>query len=185
MKRVSTALPCPAGVGFKLKELMAAVSSADAAPTTQQHEVFGVLSERAGDALEPPRTARERGRATLRGHAPRARGPRDRREDVERDPLKGISQRNRRGLSGALGVPDGQDTALAHVRCQFRRGGCASRLHRLRLDADRFGAQAIRRHPLRTGQAVASGCSSVRRYSPECPSSTGSSTRPTSLSSCA
>ena len=42
----------PAGVGFKLKELMAAVSSADAAPTTQQREVFGVLSERAGDALD-------------------------------------------------------------------------------------------------------------------------------------
>ena len=42
----------PAGVGFKLKELMAAVSSADAAPTTQQHGVFGVLSERAGDALD-------------------------------------------------------------------------------------------------------------------------------------
>ena len=42
----------PAGVGFKLKELMAAVSSADAAPTTQQREVYGVLSERAGDALD-------------------------------------------------------------------------------------------------------------------------------------
>ena len=41
----------PAGVGFKLKELMAAISSADSAPTTQQHEVFGVLSERADDAL--------------------------------------------------------------------------------------------------------------------------------------
>ncbi len=41
----------PAGVGFKLKELMAAVSSADSAPTTQQHDVYGVLSERAGSAL--------------------------------------------------------------------------------------------------------------------------------------
>ncbi len=41
----------PAGVGFKLKELMAAVSSADSAPTTQQHEVYGVLSERASNAL--------------------------------------------------------------------------------------------------------------------------------------
>ncbi len=41
----------PAGVGFKLKELMAAISSADAAPTTQQREVFGVLSERADIAL--------------------------------------------------------------------------------------------------------------------------------------
>ena len=57
MKRVSTALPCPQGWGFKLKELMAAVSSADAAPTTQQREVYGVLSERAGDALGPPGTA--------------------------------------------------------------------------------------------------------------------------------
>ena len=42
----------PAGVGFKLKELTAAISSADSAPTTQQHEVYGVLSERAGDALD-------------------------------------------------------------------------------------------------------------------------------------
>ncbi len=42
----------PAGAGFKLKELMAAISSADSAPTTQQHEVYGVLSERAGNALE-------------------------------------------------------------------------------------------------------------------------------------
>ena len=42
----------PAGVGFKIKELMAAISSADAAPTTQQHDVFGVLSERADGALE-------------------------------------------------------------------------------------------------------------------------------------
>ena len=42
----------PAGVGFKLKELMAAVSSADAAPTTQQHDVFGVLSERVDGALD-------------------------------------------------------------------------------------------------------------------------------------
>ena len=42
----------PAGVGFKLKELMAAISSADAVPTTQQREVFTVLSERAGHALE-------------------------------------------------------------------------------------------------------------------------------------
>ena len=41
----------PAGAGFKLKELMAAISSADSAPTTQQHEVYGVLSERAGNAL--------------------------------------------------------------------------------------------------------------------------------------
>ena len=42
----------PAGVGFKLKELMAAIASADAAPTTQQHDVCGVLSERADGALD-------------------------------------------------------------------------------------------------------------------------------------
>lgn len=41
----------PAGVGFKLKELMAAISSADASPTAQQREVFDVLSARAGEAL--------------------------------------------------------------------------------------------------------------------------------------
>ena len=42
----------PAGVGFKIKELMAAVSSADAAPTTQQREVFDDLSTRAADASD-------------------------------------------------------------------------------------------------------------------------------------
>ena len=42
----------PSGVGFKIKELMAAVSSADAAPTTQQREVFGELSARAADASD-------------------------------------------------------------------------------------------------------------------------------------
>ena len=42
----------PAGVGFKVKELMAAISSADAAPTTQQREVFEDLSAKAADASD-------------------------------------------------------------------------------------------------------------------------------------
>jgi photosystem II stability/assembly factor-like uncharacterized protein len=41
----------PAGVGFKLKELMAAVSSADAVPTSQQHDVFVDFSARADGAV--------------------------------------------------------------------------------------------------------------------------------------
>ena len=52
MKREWTEFPCPQGWDFKVKELMAAIASADSAPTTQQHGVFGVLSERSDDALD-------------------------------------------------------------------------------------------------------------------------------------
>jgi hypothetical protein len=41
----------PSGIGHKLKELMAAVSSADAAPTSQQYDVYKEFSEKADGAL--------------------------------------------------------------------------------------------------------------------------------------
>ena len=40
-----------AGLNVKLKELMAAIESADSRPTTQQHEVYTVFSDRAGAAF--------------------------------------------------------------------------------------------------------------------------------------
>lgn len=40
-----------AGLNIKLKELMGAIESADSRPTTQQHEVYTVFSDRAGAAF--------------------------------------------------------------------------------------------------------------------------------------